>query len=174
MHMHERIRAYSRAHTHTHAYIHYICICIYIYIYMFVVNSDALAQASDFLIERRQVVFPCRMQVSNPEGLWNRISSRLNAHWQTDWAIENQTKKIELDSPSLWSTSIQPTRPHCQLTFALDSGDIHIHTHIQAHTHTYIYTHKLCKIILQKYPDECRQYFCHWLHRMLFVWQISL
>ena len=31
-----------------------------------VVNFDALAQASDFRIERRQVVFPCWMQDSNP------------------------------------------------------------------------------------------------------------
>ena len=26
------------------------------------------------------------------QGLWNRISSRLNAHWQTDGAIEDQAK----------------------------------------------------------------------------------
>ena len=39
-----------------------------------VVHLDALAQASDFRIERRQVVFLCWMQDSNPEGLWNRIS----------------------------------------------------------------------------------------------------
>ena len=53
-------------------------------IYMLVVvNFDALAQASDFRIERRQVVFLCWMQDSNPEGLWNRIFSRLNAcRWQ--------------------------------------------------------------------------------------------
>ena len=38
--------------------------------YIFVVvNFDALAQASDFRIERRQVVFLCWMQDSNPEGL---------------------------------------------------------------------------------------------------------
>ena len=38
-------------------------------IYMFVVvNFDALAQASDFRIERRQVVFLCWEQDSNPEG----------------------------------------------------------------------------------------------------------
>ena len=62
-------------------------------IYIFVVaNFDALAQASDFQIERRQVVFLCWMQDSNPEGLWNPISSRLNACWQTDWAIEDQAK----------------------------------------------------------------------------------
>ena len=35
-------------------------------------------------------------------------------------------QKLELDSPSLWSTSIQPTRPHCQLAFAPGSGDIHV------------------------------------------------
>ena len=62
-------------------------------IYIFVVNFDALAQASDFLIERRQIVFLCWMQDSNPEGLWNPIFSRLNACWQTDWAIEDQAKK---------------------------------------------------------------------------------
>ena len=91
-----------------------------------VVNSYALAQAGDFRIERRHVVFLCWMQDSNPEGLWNQIFSRLNACWQTDWAIEDQAKKLELDSPSLWSASIQPTWPHCHLAFAPGSGDIHI------------------------------------------------
>ena len=95
-------------------------------IYKFVVNLDALAQASDFQIERRQVVFLCWMQDSNPEGLWNLISSRLNARWQTDWAIEDQAIKLKLDSPSLWSASIQPTRPHCRLAFAPGSGDKHV------------------------------------------------
>ena len=77
----------------------YILFCIFnfghcelhfIYIKLFVViNFDALAQASDFLIERRQVVILCWMQDSNPEGLCNPIFSRLNACWQTDWAIYN-------------------------------------------------------------------------------------
>ena len=174
-----------------------------------VVNFDALAQASDIQIERRQVVFLCWKQDLNPglqtpirqqtecsltnrlsyrgssyktwtrqpvpmisehsahsaplsvdfrtwlwrytcllllmSMLWHRqaifkskgaklcssaesriwtrdprhqFASRLNARWQTDWAIEDQAIKLELDSPSLWSASIQPTRPHCQLTFA--------------------------------------------------------
>ena len=95
-------------------------------IYMFVVvNFDALAQASDIRIERRQVVFLCWMQDSN-QVLRHLFASRLNAYRQTDWAIENQAKKLELDSPSLWSTSIQPTRLQCQLDFALGSGDIHV------------------------------------------------
>ena len=62
-------------------------------IYIFVVHFDALAQASDFRIKRRQVVFLCWMQDSNPESLWKPIFSRLYAHWQTDWAIEDQAKK---------------------------------------------------------------------------------
>ena len=37
-------------------------------IYIFVVHFDALAQASDIQIERRQVVFLCGMQVFNPRS----------------------------------------------------------------------------------------------------------
>ena len=59
------------------------------------------------------------------QGLRHQIASRLNAHWQTDWAIEDQAK-LELDSPSLWSASIQPTRPRSRLAFAPCSGDIHV------------------------------------------------
>ena len=60
-------------------------------IYMFaVVNFDALAQASDIRIEMRQVVFLCRIRTH--QGLRHQIASRLNARWQTDWAIEDQAK----------------------------------------------------------------------------------
>ena len=117
-------------HTYIHACMHtyiHTCMHAYIHTYIFVVvNFDALAQASDFRIERRQVVFLCWEQDSNPGGLWNPISSRLNACWQTDWAIEDQAIKLELDSPSPWSASIQPTWPHCHLAFAPGSGDKHI------------------------------------------------
>ena len=51
----------------------------------------------------------CRIRT---QGLGHLFASRLNACWQTDWAIEDQAKILELDSPSLWSASIQPTRPH--------------------------------------------------------------
>ena len=61
-------------------------------LYMFViVNFDFLAQTSDFHIESRQVIFLCWMQDLN-QGLRDRISSRLNARRQTDWAIEDQAK----------------------------------------------------------------------------------
>ena len=65
----------------------YICVAV---------NFDALAQASDFRIERRQVVSLCWMQDSNPGGLWNPIFNRLNACWQTDRAIEDQAKKLAI------------------------------------------------------------------------------
>ena len=58
-----------------------------------VVDFDALAQARDFQIERRQVVFLCWMQDFN-QGLCNQISSRLNSRWQTDWAIEVLVKNL--------------------------------------------------------------------------------
>ena len=60
------------------------------------------------------------------QGLRHQIASRLNARWQTDWPIEDQAKKLELDSPSLWLASIQPTRPHRCLAFAPGSGDKHV------------------------------------------------
>ena len=65
-------------------------------------------------------------RIRTHQGLRHQIASRLNAHWQTDWAIEDQAKKLELDNPSLWSASIQPTWPHGRLAFAPGSGDIHV------------------------------------------------
>ena len=43
---------------------------------MFVVNVDALAQASNIRIERRQAVFLCWMQDSNPGSQTPKFSSR--------------------------------------------------------------------------------------------------
>ena len=74
-------------------------------IYMFVVvNFDALAQASDIRIERRQVVFLCWMQDSNPSGsqtpnrqqtecpLTNRLSYRGSSYnirqWTGSWLVQ--------------------------------------------------------------------------------------
>ena len=86
-------------------YVHLVESCMFHLVFLnfselFVaVNFDILAQASDFRIERGPVVFPSWMQDSNPEGVWNRISSRLNARWHTDWAIEEQAKKYWTRQP---------------------------------------------------------------------------
>ena len=58
------------------------------------------------------------MQDLNPR---HQIASRLNAHWQTDWAIEDQAKNLIQAVPMI--SELEPTWPHCQLTFAPGSGD---------------------------------------------------
>ena len=63
------------------------------------VNVDALAQASDFQIERRQVVFLYWVQDSKLGSLRHQITSRLKAHSQTDWAIEDLEKKTQQPVP---------------------------------------------------------------------------
>ena len=63
--------------------------CINVFV---VINFDALAQASDIRIERWQVAFLCWMQDSNLEVPRHLFASRLNAHSQTDWTIEDQAK----------------------------------------------------------------------------------
>ena len=72
------------------------------------------------------------------QGLWNRYPSRLNAHRQTDWAIEDQAKYLN---------SI--AHPYVQRAFSpLDPTDMASHTYIQthicihtnAHIHAYIHT----------------------------------
>ena len=106
----------------TVSWLSHLALAIYISV---VVNFEALAQASDIQIETRQVVFLCWMQDLN--------SGSQTPNWQqTECSLTNRLSyrgsswKLELDSPSLWSVSIQPTRHHCQLTFAPGSGDIHI------------------------------------------------
>ena len=53
-----------------------------------VVNFDALAQAIDYQIEGDMLSSSAEYRIRT-QGLWNRISSRLNARWQTDWAIDD-------------------------------------------------------------------------------------
>ena len=96
----------------------------------------------------------CRIRTH--QGLRHQIASRLNARWQTGWAIEDQAKKLELNSPSLRSASIQPTRPHScfgirtwlwrYTCFLLLISMTYIHTYMHACMHTYIHTYLLLLI----------------------------
>ena len=63
----------------------------------------------------------CRIWTRGPR---HQNASSLNAHWQTDWAIEDQAKTWTRQPVPMISE--QPTWPICQLTFAPGSGDIHI------------------------------------------------
>ena len=111
-------------------YIHMVFVCMYAYLFVsihciYVVNFDALATGKRYSNRKETSCLPLLNAGFEPK-VRHLFASRLNACWQTDWAIEDQAKNLELDSPSLWSASIQPTRPHCQLAFAPGSGDIHI------------------------------------------------
>ena len=87
----------------TVSWLSHLALAIYIFA---VINFDALAQASDIQIERRQVVFLCWMQDLNPR---HQIASRLNAHWQTDWAIEDQAKNLNSTVPMIGEHSAHLT-----------------------------------------------------------------
>ena len=106
----------------TVTWLSHLALAIYIFV---VVNFDALAQASDIQIERRQVVFLCWRQDLNP-GPQTPIRQHTECSLTTRLSYRGSSWKLELFSPSLWSASLQPTWPHCHLTFAPGSGDIHI------------------------------------------------
>ena len=64
----------------TVSWLSHLALAIYIFV---VVNFDALAQASDIQIERRQVVFLCRMLALNP-------GSQTPNRQQTEWSLTNR------------------------------------------------------------------------------------
>ena len=128
-------------HTYMHACMHaWIHTCIHTYIHRYIhsyihtyIHTCLLLLIS--MLWHRQAIFDSKgdklssfaeCRIRTHQGLRHQITSRLNARWQTDWAVEDQAKKLELDSPSLWSASIQPTRPNSRLAFAPGSGDIHV------------------------------------------------
>ena len=50
----------------------------------------------------------CRIR---SQGLWNRISSRLNAHLQTNWAIDDQAKNLNSIGRSHGQRAFSPLAP---------------------------------------------------------------
>ena len=91
----------------TVSWLSHLALAIYIFV---VVNFDALAQASDIQIERRQVVFSaeCRIWTRGPR---HQIAIRLNAHWQTDWAIEDQAKNLNSTARPYDQRAFSPLGP---------------------------------------------------------------
>ena len=92
-----------------------------VYINVFV-NFEVLTQASDIRIERRHIVFLCLIQDSNP-GTQNQITSKLNAPWQTDWAIEDPAKKLNSTARPYDQRPFSPLDPTaswlCHLALAI-------------------------------------------------------
>ena len=63
-----------------------------------------------FWNQKETSCFLCWIQDSNPEGLWNWISSRLNAHWQTDRAIKDQAHSSPGFTIDIWKWVILDLR----------------------------------------------------------------
>ena len=98
-----------------------LAICMFV-----VVNFDTVAQASDIRIERRQVVFLCWEQNSNPSGFQTPNRQQTECPLTNRLSYRGSSLKLELDCPSLWSASIRPIWHHSRLSFAPGSGDIHV------------------------------------------------
>ena len=89
------------------------------------------------MLWHRQAIFKSKGDklCSSAEGrIWTRgprhqIASKLNARWQTDWAIEDQAKNLN-------STA----RPYDQRAFSPLGPTVswYIHTYIHSYIHTYL------------------------------------
>ena len=58
----------------------------------------------------------CRIRI---QGLWNRISGRLNARWQTDWAIEDHAKNLNSIALPYDQRALNPLDPTADITSPL-------------------------------------------------------
>ena len=88
-------------------------------IHKFIVASDNFRNTGTgkwFRIERRQVVFICWMQDSNP-GCLEPILQQTECLVTNRLSYRGSSKKLNLNSPSLWPASIQPISSHCRNTY---------------------------------------------------------
>ena len=64
-------------------------------------------------------------RIRTHQGLRHQIASRLNAHWQTDWAIEDQAKILNSTARPYDQRAFSPLDPtavwHSHLTLAINT-----------------------------------------------------
>ena len=153
---------YIYIYIYTHTYIHtHIYVYIYIYIYIHTYIHTYLLLIS--MLWHRQAIFKskgdklcssaeCRIWTRGPG---HQIASRLNARWQTDWAIEDQAKNLNSTARPYDQRAFSPLDPavswlsHLALAiyiFVVVNFDALAYTHAHARTYIYIYiyihTHK--------------------------------
>ena len=90
----------EHAYTYTYTYAY-----TYTYTYLLLISMLWQRQAT-FESKGDKLSSSDECRISKLGSLRHQIASRLNAHSQTDWAIEEQAKNLELNSPSLWWVSI--------------------------------------------------------------------
>ena len=95
--IHTNIHTYIHAciHTYMHAYIHtYIHTYIHAYIHTYLLLISMLwHRQAIFESKGDKLSSTAECRIRTHQGLRHQIASRLNARWQTDWAIEDQAKK---------------------------------------------------------------------------------
>ena len=91
----------------TVSWLSHLALAIYIFV---VVNFDALPQATIFKSKGDKLCSSaaCRIWTQGPR---NQIASRLNARWQTDWAIEDQAKNLNSTARPYDQQAFSPLDP---------------------------------------------------------------
>ena len=91
----------------TVSWLSHLPLAIYISV---VVNFDALAQEVIFKSKREKLCSSaeCRIWSRDPR---HQIASRLNARWQTDWAIEDQAKTLNWTARPYDQRAFSPIDP---------------------------------------------------------------
>ena len=128
--MHACVRAYVRTYMHTyiHTYIHtymYTNIHAYIHICLLLISMLWHRQAI-FESKGDKLSSSAECRIRTHQGLRHQIASRLNARWQSDWAIEDQAKNLNSTACPYDQRAFSPLDPLCRLAFALGSGNTHV------------------------------------------------
>ena len=80
-------------------------------------------QGSDFESKGDQLSFSAEYKIRT-QGLWNRIPSRLNAHWWIDWAIEDKSKNLNSIAHLYDQRAFSPFDPTADMASLRGPGDI--------------------------------------------------
>ena len=137
-------------HASIHPYIHtYIHTCLLLLISLLWHRQAIFESKEDKLSSSAE------SRIRTHQGLRHQIASRLNAHWQTNWAIEDQAKNLNSAARPYDQRAFSPLDPtavwHSHLALAiymfvllismLWHRQAYIHTYMHACIHTYIHTY---------------------------------
>ena len=106
--LHTYINTYIHTYIHAcmHAYIHtYIHTCLLLLIWM-LWHRQAIFQSKGYMLSSSA---ECRIRTH--QGLRHQIASRLIAHWQTNWAIQDQAKNLNSTARPYDQRAFSPLDP---------------------------------------------------------------
>ena len=158
--------------TYEHAYMHtFRHTCLLLLISMLWHRQATFESKGDKLSSSAE------SRIRTHQGLRYQIASRLNAHWQTDWAIEDQAKNLNstarpydqrafspLDPTAVWHSHLAlPTYVFVVVNFdaLAQANDIRIERRqvvfLCWHTPAYIHTdvHACVRTYTQRYIHTC-------------------